>query len=98
MITSQRPPRIVIQTPKTILERPCWKPPAGGDKALGLVDFSMFPHLGHENMPENSMAGAEKWSASVPVPGYAIDDQTAIKVTNGTVEVISEGHWKLFAS
>ena len=73
-----------------------WKPPAGGDKALGLVDFSIFPHLDHENMPENSMADAEKWAASVPVPGYAIDDQTAIKVTDGTVEVVSEGHWKLF--
>ena len=73
-----------------------WKPPTGGDKALGLVDFSMFPHLDHENMPENSMAGAERWAASVPVPGYAIDDQTAIKVTGGTVEVVSEGHWKLF--
>jgi dipeptidase E len=73
-----------------------WEPPTGGDKGLGLVDFSMFPHLDHENMPENSVAGAEKWAASVPVPGYAIDDQTAIKVTGGTVEVVSEGHWKLF--
>jgi dipeptidase E len=73
-----------------------WKPPTGGDKALGLVDFSMFPHLDHENMPDNSMANAEKWAASVPVPGYAIDDQTAIKVTEGTVDVVSEGEWKLF--
>ncbi len=73
-----------------------WKPPADGDEALGLVDFSMFPHLDHENMPENSMAGAEKWAATVPVPGYAIDDQTAIKVIDGAVEVVSEGHWKLF--
>jgi dipeptidase E len=30
------------------------------------------------------------------VPAYAIDDQTAIKVTDGSVEVVSEGHWKLF--
>jgi dipeptidase E len=73
-----------------------WKPPTGGDRALGLVGFSMFPHLDHESMPENSMANAEKWAASVPVPGYAIDDQTAIKVTDSTVEVVSEGHWKLF--
>ena len=29
-------------------------------------------------------------------PAYAIDDDTAIKVTNGSVEVISEGHWKQF--
>jgi dipeptidase E len=73
-----------------------WNPPTGGDTALGLVDFAMFPHLDHEDLPDNSMAGAEKWAVSVPVPGYAIDDQTAIKVTDGAVEVVSEGHWKLF--
>ena len=42
------------------------------------------------------MADAEKWAASVPVPGYTIDDQTAIKVTDGGVKVVSEGHWRLF--
>jgi dipeptidase E len=73
-----------------------WKPPAGGDEALGIVEFAMFPHLDHENLPDNSMANAEKWAAELPVPGYAIDDQTAIQVTDGTVEVVSEGHWKLF--
>ncbi len=73
-----------------------WKPPTGGDNALGLVDFSLFPHLDNENMPDFSMTGAEEWAASLPVPGYAIDDQTAIKVTGGTVEVVSEGHWRLF--
>ena len=65
-------------------------------RALGLVDFSIFPHLDHEDLPDNSMANAEKWAARLPVPAYAIDDQTAIKVTDGTVEVVSEGHWKLF--
>ena len=74
-----------------------WTPPTGGDETLGVVGFSIFPHLDHEKMPDNSMANAEKWAAGVPVPGYAIDDQTAIKVTDGTVEVVSEGHWKLFA-
>jgi dipeptidase E len=73
-----------------------WKPPAGGDEGLGLVDFAIFPHLDHEDLPDNSMANAEKWAASMPVPGYAIDDQTAIKVTDGALEVVSEGHWKLF--
>jgi len=72
------------------------KPPTSGDKALGLVDFAMFPHLDHENMPDHSMANAEKWAAGVPVPGYAMDDQTAIKVIDGAVEVVSEGHWKRF--
>jgi dipeptidase E len=72
------------------------KPPTGGDKTLGLVDVSVFPHLDHEAMPGNSMAEAERWAAGMSVPAYAIDDQTALKVTEGTVEVVSEGHWKLF--
>ena len=42
------------------------------------------------------MADAERWAAGMPVPAYAIDDETAIKVVDGTVEVVSEGHWKLF--
>jgi dipeptidase E len=74
-----------------------WKPPTGGDRTLGIVDFSIFPHVDHEDLPDNSMANAERWAAGIPNPAYAIDDQTAIKVSDGTVEVISEGHWKLFA-
>jgi dipeptidase E len=62
----------------------------------GLVDFSLIPHLDHEDHPDASLANAEKWAAKLPVPTYAIDDQTAIKVSDGTVEVVSEGHWKLF--
>jgi dipeptidase E len=74
-----------------------WKPPTGGDETLGLVGFSMFPHLDNPELPENTMADAEKWAAGMSVPCYAIDDATAIKVTDGAVEVVSEGHWKLFA-
>jgi dipeptidase E len=75
-----------------------WRPPTGGDKTLGLVDFALFPHLGHEMLPDNTLANAEKWAAGVSLPGYAIDDQTAIKVTGGAVEVVSEGEWKLFTT
>lgn len=74
-----------------------WTPPNGGDEALGLVDFAMFPHLDHEMLPHNTMAAAERWAAGMQGPAYAIDDQTAIKVIDGTVEVVSEGHWKLFS-
>jgi dipeptidase E len=73
-----------------------WSPPGGGDSTLGLVEFAMFPHLDHPELPENTMAHAEKWAAGMPGPGYAIDDETAVKVSNGTVEVVSEGNWKLF--
>lgn len=71
-------------------------PTTGDDRALGLVDFAIFPHLDHEAMPDHSMAAAERWAAALPVPGYAIDDETAITVVGGTIEVVSEGHWELF--
>ena len=71
-------------------------PLTGGDRALGMVDFSMFPHLDHEDMPDHSMANAEKWAAGISGAGYAIDDQTAIRVVGGTTELVSEGKWKLF--
>ncbi len=86
----------MVMTPNIGEDFVIWKPPAGSDEALGVVDFSIFPHLDHEDLPENTMADAEKWAAGMQVPAYAIDDQTAIKVTDGTVEVVSEGHWKLF--
>jgi dipeptidase E len=69
----------------------------GDDITLGVVDFSIFPHLDHPDLPENTMAAAEKWAAGIGGPAYAIDDQTAIKVVGGIVEVVSEGHWKFFS-
>jgi dipeptidase E len=69
----------------------------GDDKALGVVDFAIFPHVDHPDLPENTMAAAEQWAAKIDVPGYAIDDETAIQVANGTVQIVSEGHWKHFA-
>jgi len=53
-------------------------------------------HLDREGFEDSSMANVEKWASEIPVPTYAIDDQTAIKVADGAVEVVSEGHWKLF--
>jgi dipeptidase E len=87
----------MVMTPRIGADFVSWSR-AGSDTTLGVVDFSIFPHVDHERLPENSMANAEKWAASMPVPSYAIDDQTAIKVTDGTVEVVSEGHWKQFGS
>jgi dipeptidase E len=65
-------------------------------QGVGLVDFALIPHLDHEDHPDASLANAEKWAARLPVPTYAIDDQTAIRVVDGVVEVVSEGRWKLF--
>ena len=67
-------------------------PSAPGDRTLGIVDFSIFPHL--DVFPTNTMAHAESWAADIAGPAYVIDDETAIKVTDGAVEVVSEGEWK----
>jgi dipeptidase E len=71
-------------------------PSAPDDRTLGVVDFSIFPHL--DVFPENTLAEAERWSAGIGLPTYALDDQTAIKVSDGTVEVVSEGRWELLGS
>jgi dipeptidase E len=69
-------------------------PSATDDRTLGIVDFSIFPHLDNPDLPLNTMANAERWAAELSGPAYAIDDETAIKVVDGTVEIVSEGHWK----
>ncbi len=68
---------------------------APDDRTLGVVDFSIFPHL--NAFPTNTLADAERWAADIAGPAYAIDEQTAIKVVDGVVEVVSEGHWRRFA-
>ena len=86
----------MVMTPRIGNDFVEWTPSNGDDRTLGIVDFSIFPHLGHDLMPENTIAVAQRWAAEIAGPAYAIDDQTAIKVTDGTVEIVSEGQWKLF--
>jgi dipeptidase E len=80
-----------------------WVPPGsdmgdGVESALGFVDFTLTVHLDNPDpiFEDHTLENTEKWAANIPVPTYAIDDQTAIKVVDGDVEVISEGHWKRF--
>jgi dipeptidase E len=87
----------MVMTPRIGQDFVGWQPPTGEDSTLGLVDFSICPHLAQEGMPGNSMAEAEEWAAGITGPAYAIDDQTAIRVVDGIVDVISEGHWKLLS-
>ena len=69
---------------------------ARDDRTLGVVDFSIFPHL--DAFPTNTLAHAERWAADIAGPAYAIDEQTAITVVDGSVEVVSEGQWTKFGS
>jgi len=85
----------MVMTPRIGEDFVQWRPPAGDDTTLGVVDFSICPHVAQDGRQGNSMAFAERWAAGLGAPAYAIDDQTAIKVVDGTVEVVSDGHWKL---
>jgi dipeptidase E len=84
----------MVMTPRIGKEFVQWRPPTGDDSTLGIVDFSICPHVAQDGAPGNSMAAAERWAAGISGPAYAIDDETAIKVADGTVEVVSEGHWR----
>ena len=84
----------MVITPRIGSDFVNWKGANGDDRTLGLVDFSIYPHLGNPDLADNTLANAEKWAVEIAGPAYAIDDQTAIKVVDGAVDVISEGQWK----
>src|SRR5215207_2637333 len=86
----------MVMTPRIGDDFVQWRPPSGDDTTLGLVDFAICPHLAPDGMPGNSMAEAERWAGTIPGPKYAMDDETAISVVDGTVEVVSEGQWRHF--
>ncbi len=88
----------MVMTPRIGEDFVGWKSPNGSDETLGLVDFSICPHLAPDGMPGNSMAEAEAWAATIDGPAYAMDDESAISVVDGKVEVVSEGQWRLFAA
>jgi len=83
----------MVMSPRIGEEFVGWKSPDGTDKTLGFVDFSIFPHL--NLFPENTLENAKKWIAKLGFPGYVLDEESAIKVVDGDVEVISEGEWYL---
>ncbi len=85
----------MVMTPRIGASFVAWKS-APSDQTLGMVNFSIFPHLDHAMLPENTLADAERWAADIAGPAFAIDDETALKVVDGAVEVVSEGHWKQY--
>jgi dipeptidase E len=69
----------------------------GADRALALVDFAVRVHLDREGFEDSTMTNIERWASGILAPTYAIDDQTAIRVADGTVDIVSEGRWRLFS-
>jgi dipeptidase E len=86
----------MVMAPRIGREFVTWPEPRGEDAALGIVGFAIFPHLEYPGWSSNTMASAEKWFANLDCPAYAIDDDTAISVVDGNVQLISEGLWRAF--
>ena len=84
----------MVMTPRIGREFVDWMP-GGSDETLGVVDFSIFPHLDYPGWTSNTLAAARRWAMTIPGPAYAIDEQTAIAVVDGAVSVVSEGKWEL---
>ncbi|WP_457206110.1 Type 1 glutamine amidotransferase-like domain-containing protein [Nocardioides sp. P5_C9_2] len=83
----------MVMTPRIGADFVAWSA-APDDRGLGVVDFSIFPHL--DAFPGNTMADAERWAADLGNPAYVLDEQSAITVVDGQVEVVSEGRWRHF--
>lgn len=87
----------MVMTPRIGPEFVDWRP-GGTDEALGLVDFSIFPHLDYPGWTSNSAEAARRWAENLDAPAYAIDDDTAIVVTEAGTRVVSEGRWEAFGT
>lgn len=83
----------MVMTPEVGEDFIQWRPPSGDTSTLGLVGFSICPHLAADGEPGNSLAEARSWAASISTPAYAMDDDTAIVVADGEVRWVSEGTW-----
>lgn len=86
----------MVMTPRVGPEFVDWRP-GESDETLGVVDFSIFPHLDYPGWTSNTRAAARIWASKIGVPAYAIDEETAISVVDGEVRVISEGQWEEFS-
>ena len=65
-------------------------------KGLGFVNFEIRPHLNSKSFPKVKLNYLEKLVKGTSNTFYAIDDNTAIKVVNQKISIISEGEWKKF--
>lgn len=83
--------KVVFTSPEGDIERI-----AVSGQGAGLVDFAVIPHFENPNHPDASLENAEKWAARIPLPTYALDDNSAVAVVDGIPRVVSEGRWTLF--
>jgi dipeptidase E len=69
----------------------------GSDFTLKLIPAVLRPHLNAPYFDRVSMADMRKACDGIDAPVYIMDDQTALKVVDGRIEVVSEGTWNLLS-
>jgi dipeptidase E len=65
-------------------------------KGLGLVKFHIRPHFNSPHFPHARATYIREIAKKTKEPIYAIDDNSAIEVTNGKIRVVSEGKYLIF--
>lgn len=63
---------------------------------LGFIDFQIRPHFNSPDFPKANAKYLEEIAKEIPEAVYALDDNSALKVADGKITVISEGEWKKF--
>jgi dipeptidase E len=63
---------------------------------LGYVNFYFIPHLNSPFFPVRTEEEIREVSRTLPKKIYALDDQSALKIVDGKVEIVTEGHYLEF--
>ena len=61
---------------------------------FGRFDWYLKPHLYSPDFPDRDDAWADRIAARADFPIYFVDDETAVRVVDDRVDVISEGRWR----
>jgi len=65
-------------------------------EGLGLVDFQFIPHLNSPHFNKIREENLQEASKELTELVYALDDNSALKIVDGKVEIISEGKYLTF--
>lgn len=66
------------------------------EKALGFVDFYTRPHFNSPDFPQARKDYLEEVAKDIPDTIYALDDNSAVKVIDGKIEIVTEGEYLVF--
>ncbi len=65
-------------------------------KGLDFIDFYFIPHLNSEWFKRRTKEDIEKVTKGINRTIYALDDESALKIVDDKIEIISEGEWAVF--